>query len=90
MMEDDFAHDSTEHRIAEELQTLIVDRRTALGMSSHRLVHQGFLIEAYLVRIEAQHVMKSAIKLLVLAEREPYRVYQIGGRHNPTLILRTS
>jgi hypothetical protein len=37
-------------------------------MSEHRLVHQGFLIEAYLVRVEAQHITKSATKFPILAE----------------------
>ena len=88
VMIDNLAYDSIQHSISEELQAFIVDWRAALGMSCHRLVHQGFLIEAYLVRIEAQHIMKSAIKLLVLAERKPYRVYQVSGRHS--LTLRTS
>ena len=77
MVEDNLADDSTKHGIAKELQSFIIDRRAALGVGCHRFVHQRLLIEAYLARIEAQHNVKSAIKLLVLAEREPYRVYQV-------------
>ena len=57
-------------------------------LGEHRLVHQRFLIDADVARIEAQHFMKNAIKLLILAERQPYRVYQVYGRHG--LILRIS
>ena len=85
---DYLAYNGIEDGIAQELQPFVVEQGTALGVCVHRLVHQGFLIEAYLVRIEAQHIMKSAIKLLVLTERKPYRVYQVYGRHG--LILRIS
>lgn len=69
VVEDYLAHHCIEHGIAQELEALVVDRRTTLGMSEHRLVHQGFLVEAYLVGIEAQHITKSATKFPVLAER---------------------
>ena len=77
MMENDFAHNSSKDSISKELKALVVERRSALRVSGHRLVHQRFLIEAYLVGIEAQHITKSATKLLVLAEREPYPVNEI-------------
>ena len=90
VMIDDFAYNRTQNCITKELEAFVVQAVSVFALSEHRLVHQGFLIEAYLVRIEAQHITKSAIKLLVLAEREPYRVYQIIGRHNLILILRIS
>ena len=88
VMIDNLAYNSIQHGIAKELETLVVDRCAAFFVGEHRLVHQRFLIEAYLVRIEAQHITKGATKLLVLAERKPYRVYQVSGRHS--LTLRTS
>lgn len=88
MMESYLADHSTQHSIAQELQPLVVDGSSALGVCGHRLVHQCLLIKANLARIESQHITKGAIKLLFLAERQPYRVYQINGRHN--LILRIS
>lgn len=38
MMEDYFTHNSVQDGIAKELQTFIVERRSALGMGKHRLV----------------------------------------------------
>ena len=98
MMENDFAHNSSKDCISKKLKAFVVERRSALCVGGHRLVHQRFLIEAYLVGIEAQHITKSATKLLVLAEREPYRIYQVfhlcqiikNGRHSLFLILRIS
>ena len=88
MVEDYLANHSTQHSIAQKLQSLVVDGGSALGVCEHRLVHQRLLIKANLARIESQHITKGAIKLLFLAERQPYRVYQIIGRHS--LILRIS
>lgn len=68
VVEDYLAYNCIQNSIAKELEPLVVERRTTLGMSEHRLVHQGFLIEAYLVRIEAQHITKSATKFPILAE----------------------
>ena len=68
VVEDYLTYNGIEHSIAKELEPLVVERRATLGMSEHRLVHQGFLIEAYLVRIEAQHITKSATKFPILAE----------------------
>lgn len=69
MVEDYLAYNRVEHGIAKELEPLVVERRATLGLSEHRLVHQGFLIEAYLMRVEAQHITKSATKFPILAER---------------------
>ena len=68
VVEDYLAYDRVEHGIAKELEPLVVERRATLGLSEHRLVHQGFLIEAYLMWIEAQHITKSATKFPILAE----------------------
>lgn len=88
MMENYLANHSAQHRIAQELQPLVVEGSSALGVSRHRLMHQRLLIKANLARIETQHITKGAIKLLFLTERQLYRVYQINGRHS--LILRIS
>ena len=94
MMIDNLAHDSTQHGIAQELQPLVVERSPALSMRKHRLVHQGFLVKSDVMRIEAQHITKSATKRLFLAKRKLYRVYQVirlrlnevkNGRHRLTL-----
>ena len=69
VMVDYLAHDGVEHGIAQKFQTFVVDGRSALAVRQHRLVHQGFLVQADVVRIEAQHITKGAIKLLLLAER---------------------
>ena len=68
VVEDYLAYNCIQNSITKELEPLVVERRATLGMSEHRLVHQGFLIEAYLVRIEAQHITKSATKFPILAE----------------------
>ena len=39
MMVNCFANDSVEYRIAKELKPLVVERRAALGLCMHRLVH---------------------------------------------------
>lgn len=68
VMEDYLAYYCIENGIAKELKAFVVKGCATLGMSEHRLVHQGFLIEAYLVGIEAQHITKSATKFPILAE----------------------
>lgn len=68
VVEDYLTYNCIQNSITKELEPLVVERRATLGMSEHRLVHQGFLIEAYLVRIEAQHITKSATKFPILAE----------------------
>lgn len=68
VVEDYLTYNGIEHSITKKLEPLVVEGRAALGMSKHRLMHQGFLIEAYLVRIEAQHITKSATKFPILAE----------------------
>ena len=85
---DYLAYHSVQNGIPKELQPFVVKRRPALGVSKHGPVHQCLLIETYLVRIEAQHITKGAIKLLFFTERQLYRVYQVNGRHS--LILRIS
>lgn len=77
VMIDYLAYDSSQNGIAEKLQSLVVETVSFFAMGEHRLVHQCFLIEADVMRIEAQHIMKSAIKFLILTERQPYRVYQV-------------
>ena len=76
-MIDNLAYDSTQDGIAKELEALVVQAVPFFVLGEHRLVHQRFLIDADVARIEAQHFMKNAIKLLILAERQPYRVYQV-------------
>lgn len=88
VMEDDFADDSIQHGIPQKLQPFVVELRTLIGVSRHRFVHQGLLIEANVSGIKAKHIAKDAIKFLFLAEREPYRVYQIYAGHD--FILRIS
>ena len=68
MMENYLAHDCIEDCVAKKLEPLVIEGVSFFVMSEHRLVHQGLLIEAYLVRIEAQHITKSATKFPVLAE----------------------
>lgn len=68
VVEDYLTYNGIEHSVAKELEPLVVERRATLGVSKHRLMHQGFLIEAYLVRVEAQHITKSATKFPILAE----------------------
>ena len=77
VMIDNLAYDSTQDGIAKELEALVVQAVPFFVLGEHRLVHQRFLIDADVARIEAQHFMKNAIKLLILAERQPYRVYQV-------------
>lgn len=69
------SHNSTQDSIAQELQPFVVEWCAALGVCQHRLMHQCFLIEADIVRVEPHHLTKSAIKLLFLAEGKLYRVY---------------
>lgn len=68
VMIDYLAHDSIEDGITKELKPFVIQAIPVFALSEHRLVHQSFLIEAYLVRIEAQHITKSATKFPVLAE----------------------
>ena len=68
VMIDYLSHDCIEYCVAQELESFVVKRRATLAMSEHRLVHQSFLIEAYLMWVEAQHITKSATKFPVLAE----------------------
>ena len=77
VMIDNLAYDSTQDGIAKELEALVVQAVPFFVLGEHRLVHQRFLIDADVARIEAQHFMKNAIKLLILAERQPYSVYQV-------------
>ena len=77
---DNIAHGCVEHGVAQELQTLVVDGLSFLVAVHHALVHQGHLVIADVVGIEADDVAQRRIKLLILAEREPYSVYDVGNR----------
>lgn len=77
-----FAYNSIKHRIAEKLQSLVVYQLATLLACSHRFVQQCLMIKTDIARIETQHITKSAIKRLFLAEWQPYRVYHISGRHH--------
>ena len=85
MVKDYLAYDCTQHGITQKLQSLVIDRCPAFCMCKHRFVHQRFLIESNVMRIEPQHITKSATKRLFFAKRKLYRVYQVDGRHSLTL-----
>ena len=79
---DDVANDSIEHSIAQELQTFVVLWTAFLVAASHTLVQQRLLIEADVMRIEAENTVESRKKLLLLAERELYLINYIYIVHS--------
>ena len=78
---DDVAHNGVENGVAEKLQTLVVHGFPLFVASGHALVHQSELVIVYAVWIEAEDVVESRTKLLVLAEHEPHPVYKVINHH---------
>lgn len=68
------AHHSFQHGIAQIFQAFVVYVLSFFSLVSQRLMHHRLAIDADVVGVEAQDSKKRAIKLLVLAEKQPYRV----------------
>ena len=80
MTVNDVTYDGVEDGVAQELKSFVVDG-LSFGISPHdALVHQSQLIVADVVWTDADNAVKRQIKLLLLAEREPYSVYDVGNR----------
>ena len=72
----DVAHDGIEDGIAKKFQPLVVDGLAFLA-AHDALVHQGLLVVFDVFGEESQDVVNRQIKLLLLAEREPYSADEV-------------
>ncbi len=75
------AHYSVEHRVAEKLEPLVVQRLSLVVAPGYALVHESQLVVFYVVGVEPHDVIKGRKKLLLLAERELNPVYDIVIQH---------
>jgi len=78
---DNMAYGSIENGITKELQPLIVQRLALVVALADALVQECLAIILDMVGIEAEYLVESRKKLLLLAEREPYAVDEIINPH---------
>jgi hypothetical protein len=71
------SHHRIENGIAQEFQTLIVQRLAFVIALADALVHERLTVILDVVRIKTEYLVKRRKKLLILAERELYSIYKI-------------
>ena len=81
MTEHDITYYSIEYRIAQKLQSLVVDGTSFFVASGNTLMEQCLLVEGDIVGIEPQDIIKGRKKLLLLAERELYAINDVVNPH---------
>ena len=74
-------HHRIENGIAQELQSLIVQRLAFVIALADALVHQRLTVILDVVRIKTEYLVKRRKKLLILAERELYSVNDVINPH---------
>ena len=81
------AYNRVQNGIAQKLQPLVVDGSLAFDVHTHALVHERLAVILYMPGVEAQHMIKRAIKLPVLSEGEPYRINEVTCVHYASVLL---
>ena len=74
----DISYDGIQYGISQKLKSLIIHGSPFSVAPCHTLVHEGQLIVADVVGIEPYDMIQRRIKLLFLAEREPYLIEKIN------------
>ena len=78
---DNISNYGIQYRIAQKLQSLVVEQSSLIGAYGGRFMQQGLLVVLQLAGVEAQDTVKTKIRLPFLAEKEPYPMYEVA-QHN--------
>ena len=81
MLKDNMTHSSVKHRIAKELQPLIVQRASLVVALSRTLVGQCQFVVADVIRIEAYHLSQLPPQFLIIAEGQAQAFDNVSKVH---------
>ena len=78
---DNVADNRLENGIAEKFEPFVIDGLSFVVALRRTAVEKGRFVIVDMVWVEAQYLVKTRIKLLILAERELYTRYQMTNLH---------